>query len=173
EYPIVLGKPWMEYNRVVVVVYEEYLFYGRAGLKIPALGKEEVTPLIKEIRIARLVMGVTFGIEIKRIRRNYGLRIAEAAIIKVSIIDIDKALHPKKEYTWEELKSLIPVRLYQYLPLFLKEEAARLLPRRPGIDHYIEFKKDKDGKELPLPWGPLYGISRDELLVLRKTITDL
>src|SRR5208282_753443 len=163
----------MEYNRMVVVVYEEHLFYGRAGLKIPTLGKEEVIPLIKEIRIARLMTGVTFGVEIKRIRRNHGSQVVKAAIIKVSIADIDKALRPKKEYTWEELKSLIPVRLYQYLPLFLKEEAARLPPRRSGTDHYIEIKKDKDGKELPLPWGPLYGMFRNELLVLRKTITDL
>src|SRR5271157_2742254 len=163
----------MEYNRMVIVLYKEDLFYGRAGLKIPALRKEEVISLIKEIRIARLVTGITFGIKIKRIRRNYGLRVAEAAIIKVNIADIDKALRPKKEYTWEELKSLIPVRLYQYLPLFLKEEAARLPPRRPGTNHYIEIKKDKDGKELPLPWGPLYGMSRDELLVFYKTITDL
>jgi len=151
KYPIVFGKPWIEYNRMVVVIYEEYLFYGRAGLKIPALRKEEVIPLIKEIYIARLITGVTFGIEIKRIRRNYGSRVAEAAIIKVNIANIDKALRPKKEYTWKELKSLIPVRLYQYLPLFLKEEAVRLPPRRSGTDHYIEIKKDKDGKELPLP----------------------
>src|SRR5271157_5502232 len=113
----------MEYNRVVVIIYEEYLFYGRAGLKIPILRKEEVILLIKEIRIARLVTGVTFGIKIKKIRRNYGSRVAEAVIIKISIANIDKALRPKKEYTWEELKSLIPVRLYQYLPLFSKEEA--------------------------------------------------
>jgi hypothetical protein len=30
-----------------------------------------------------------------------------------------------------------------------------------------------DGKEATIPWGPLYNVSRDELLVLRKTLTDL
>src|SRR5271157_2006525 len=97
---------------MVVIVYEEHLFYGRAGLKISALGKEEVILLIKEIRITRLITEVTFGVKIKRIRYNYGSRVAEAAIIKVNIANIDKALRPKKEYTWKELKSLIPVRLY-------------------------------------------------------------
>ncbi|KJZ71398.1 hypothetical protein HIM_09186 [Hirsutella minnesotensis 3608] len=30
-----------------------------------------------------------------------------------------------------------------------------------------------DGKETEPPWGPLYGMSREELIVLRKTLTEL
>lgn len=33
-------------------------------------------------------------------------------------------------------------------------------------------QKDEDGTEKEVPWGQLYSISRDELLVLRKTLTD-
>ena len=35
------------------------------------------------------------------------------------------------------------------------------------------IKRDKIGRDLPLPWGPLYSISKEELLVLKKTLIDL
>jgi transposase InsO family protein len=33
--------------------------------------------------------------------------------------------------------------------------------------------KDENGKDKVIPWGPLYNMSREELLVLRKTLTEL
>ncbi|QSS72061.1 hypothetical protein I7I50_03115 [Histoplasma capsulatum G186AR] len=44
--------------------------------------------------------------------------------------------------------------------------------RGRGIDHTIELIKE-DGKDPQPPWGPLYSMSRDELLVLRKTLNGL
>jgi hypothetical protein len=35
------------------------------------------------------------------------------------------------------------------------------------------LEKDEQRREKDVPWGPLYGISRKELLILRKTLTDL
>jgi hypothetical protein len=51
--------------------------------------------------------------------------------------------------------------------------ANRLPPHRKGVDLHIEVEKDQDGNEKTIPWGPLYGIGREELLVLRKTLTKL
>ena len=48
-----------------------------------------------------------------------------------------------------------------------------LPPHRPGVDTHIKLNKDSQGNEKEVPWGPLYGMSRDELLVLRKTLTEL
>ncbi|EFQ86650.1 hypothetical protein PTT_18057 [Pyrenophora teres f. teres 0-1] len=45
--------------------------------------------------------------------------------------------------------------------------------RGPEIDHWIELEKDKNSKEKELPWGPLYNMSRGELLVLRKELISL
>jgi hypothetical protein len=57
--------------------------------------------------------------------------------------------------------------------MFDRTEADKLPPRRgTGIDHKIELQK-VDGKDPEVPWGPLYNMSRDELLVLRKTLTEL
>ena len=51
--------------------------------------------------------------------------------------------------------------------------AEQLPPHRPGIDHKITLEKTPDGKDPEVSWGPLYGMSRGELLVLRKTLTEL
>ena len=34
------------------------------------------------------------------------------------------------------------------------------------------MEKDKNGKELPIFWNPLYSMSKAELLVFRKTLND-
>lgn len=57
--------------------------------------------------------------------------------------------------------------------LFDKNEADKLPPHRPGIDYRIELEKDDNGKTPDAPWGLLYNMSRDELLVLRKTLNEL
>ena len=48
-----------------------------------------------------------------------------------------------------------------------------LPPLRLGVDTRVRMLKDQQGQEMGVPWGPLYGMSRDELLVLRKTLTEL
>jgi hypothetical protein len=45
--------------------------------------------------------------------------------------------------------------------------------RGRGINYAIELEKDNGGREKEVPWGPLYSISRDKLLVLRKTLIGL
>ncbi|KAM4061668.1 reverse transcriptase (RNA-dependent DNA polymerase) [Hirsutella rhossiliensis] len=63
--------------------------------------------------------------------------------------------------------------LNEFRHLFSPEEAMKLPPHRPGVDHEVNLQPDKNGNEPPLPWGPLYNMSREELLVLRKTLKDL
>ncbi|KAI0992710.1 hypothetical protein K3495_g15475 [Podosphaera aphanis] len=95
---------------------------------------------------------------------------------KVSIQDIDKALLKlSKQYVKsdKELKESIPPEFHNLVSLWKPKEAAKLPPHRVGIDHQIELKRDNDGNEMQIPFGPLYDMSREELLVLRKTLNDL
>ena len=56
--------------------------------------------------------------------------------------------------------------------MFDSKEAEKLLSiRGPGIDYSIELI-EQDGKKPVVPWGPLYSMSQDELLVLRRTLTE-
>lgn len=83
--------------------------------------------------------------------------------------DIEKAL-ARKKYT--DPADKLPKALRQYMDLFNQAAADKLAPHREGIDHKVNLLKDEQGRELSLPWGPLYNMSRDELLVLRKTLSD-
>ena len=63
---------------------------------------------------------------------------------------------------------------WKYLPLFNHEEAQKLPPLRgDGIDHKIQLVPDENGKLPTVPFGPLDSMSREELMVLRKTLNDL
>ena len=51
--------------------------------------------------------------------------------------------------------------------------AAELPPHRPSINHIFTLKKSKNGQKRNPPWGPLYKIIRNKLLILRKTLNEL
>ena len=66
----------------------------------------------------------------------------------------------------------MPKHFSEYLDVADCTEADKLPPLyRPEIDYRIELQ-EVDGKTPEVPWGPLYKISREELLVLRKTLTE-
>ena len=50
---------------------------------------------------------------------------------------------------------------------------AELLPYRLGIDHIFTLEKSENGQEKNPPWGLLYGMIYDKLLILRKTLNEL
>ena len=84
--------------------------------------------------------------------------------------DIQKALTPKP-YINPCMK--LPPQYEEFLHLFSPKEANQLPPYwGEGIDHKIELIP-KEGKDPEVPWGPLYSMSQEELVVLRKTLADL
>ena len=87
---------------------------------------------------------------------------------------IDKALAKldKKDPAVEDAKvdAKLPKELKDLRKHFLNDEGASLPPHRPGKDHAIDLTMDEQGREKDPPWGPLYGMSRDELLVLRRPL---
>ena len=113
-----------------------------------------------------MVSGSTYMGYMQRARKTPG---TGYQIFSASIADIEKAL-TRKKYTDPATK--LPPELHQYLDLFSQHAANSLADHRPGTDHKIELLKDENGKEAEIPWGPLYNMSRDELLVLRKTLTE-
>jgi hypothetical protein len=89
---------------------------------------------------------------------------------KVTLADIEKALRTKDPV---DPKTRLPKQYWPWLDVFSQQLADQLPPHRVGIDHRIPLRKDASGNEVPPPYGPLYGINREELLVLRKTLTEL
>jgi hypothetical protein len=87
-------------------------------------------------------------------------------VFRASLYDINIAIHAKD---WKEhpLEEIVPEQYHEFLPLFNKVLADRLPPHRQGIDHEVRLK---DG-ETPT-WGPLYSMSRAELVVLKEWLEE-
>jgi len=87
-------------------------------------------------------------------------------VFKVSLNDINNAIEAKdlKEHPLEEI---VPEQYHEFLPLFSKILADRLPPHRPGTDHEVHLKEG----ETPT-WGPLYSMSRTELVVLKEWLEE-
>ena len=86
-----------------------------------------------------------------------------AMVMAVSITDIREALKDKPVVDPAEK---LPKVYHEFLPVFSKEKADGLPEHRPS-DHRILLKPGSEP-----PWGPLYGMSREELLVLKKYIHE-
>ena len=85
------------------------------------------------------------------------------------MVDIDKSLKMKPKIN---AKTIVPEHYWDYLNVFDEKEAGQLPPiRGVGINHQIELL-EKEKKKPTVSWGPLYNMSQDELLVLRKTLTE-
>ena len=91
-------------------------------------------------------------------------------MFSISIADIEKALVVRTE---TDPRTKLPEYYLEFLGAFDRLEAEKLPPLRgPGTDYAIKLEK-VDRKEPTVPWGPLYNMLRDELVVLRKTLTGL
>ena len=90
-------------------------------------------------------------------------------MFSASMADIDKILNVKPKI---KFKTIIPEQYWDYLNVFDEDETNQLPPiRGKRINHEIELL-EKEGEKPTVPWGPLYNMSKDELLVLRKTLTE-
>ena len=131
-----------------------------------------LTILIKEIlvllKIKELIV-TPFATLIKGARKRQKPLIMFKALLK----DIIKILRLKIIRILTEIWKLFPAQYYNHLPLFEGGIAAELLPYYPGINHIFTLEKGENGQERNPPWGPLYEMTRDELLVLRKTLNEL
>ena len=117
-----------------------------------------------QFALARLISAATW-VSVKN-RRGGGTQVFTA-----SMADINKALQ-KKVYV--DPKQKLPSYFHAYLSVFDQKASETLPPPRGSkVDHRIELGKDERGREPEVPWGPLYSMSRDELLVLRKTLSEL
>jgi hypothetical protein len=87
-------------------------------------------------------------------------------IFKASLYDINKAIEVK-DLKKRPLEEIVPEQYHEFLPLFSKILVDRLLPHRPGIDHEVHLKEGETQT-----WGPLYAMSRTELVVLQERLEE-
>ena len=150
---IILGKGWMERHDVSIR---------------PAKGQVCIRKFFKIIVKSRAI--TSESIEEIHVKTIQALQASNEVvqIFSVSLADIQKAL-TQKEYrdpTQYALNWLMPV-----INAFNRQDAKTVPPHRKGIDHEINFVEGKTNDDVPAM--PLYQMSKDQLLVLRKTLTEL
>jgi transposase InsO family protein len=162
NYDMILGKTWLEDVGGVIDTENKSLWMRR--YRVSVRSSEVHTPLE-----CYPVSAAAFQHHVRESRKECsGLQIFAA-----SMQDIQKALQPKTHKTREEVQAALPAYLQPYVDLFVPTEGNKLPPHRgPKVDHTIELNQ-VDGQTPEVPYGPLYAMSRDELLVLRRTLLDL
>ena len=154
----------MNKRQVTIAPSKKSIYIHSSHQRIRLISTED-RPIPKDLRLKRI--GATaYYTYIRRSRNDKTVQIFAA-----SLQDIEKALAPKKKV---DVMSYLP-KAHQHMAwIFDPKTAAKMPPLRgPEIDHRIELEKDENGKEKEPPWGPLYNMSRGELLVLRKELISL
>jgi reverse transcriptase-like protein/integrase-like protein/chromodomain-containing protein len=153
-----LGLPWIYKRDVTLQGCKKRLQIGQGGPIIRS--KETQKSDLSQVDIPRLISAVSFQY-LRRKKNN-------CQVFAVSVADINKALRKLEAQSLKPDFTKLPEQYRDFLPVFDRQEADKLPPLRgPGVDHSIELEKGVEP-----PWGPLYSMSKDELLVLRKTLSD-
>ena len=150
---IILGKGWMERHDVSIRPAKGQVCI-RKPFKIIVKSRAISSESIEEIR-AKTIQALQASNEVVQ-------------IFSVSLADIPKAL-TRKEY--RDPIQYAPDWLMPVINAFNRQDAKTLLLHRKGIDHEINFVEGKTNDDVPAM--PLYQMSKDQLLVLRKTLTEL
>jgi len=161
---MILGLPWMKENKVNFDWEQERLVFPPRydyGHDPEPLVPWELAGTTnhdhdKDSFDIRMVSATT----IYRIARRRGYQ-----IFAVSLADVEKALEEKPT---TDPREKLPPEYHDLLGTFSRKEADKL-PRHRAYDHRIELLP---GKEEGHGFGPLYGMSRNELLVLKKYLED-
>jgi predicted aspartyl protease len=160
SYDILLGMPWVKKQGVLVNGRRSECLVSSTGTVVRNRA-DELEPDLELDCVE--VSAVSFN------RIAQGRQRRKVEVFAASMADINKALAKKVK---TDPRTKLPEFYQEFLDVFSQIEAAKLPPLRgKGIDHGIQLEQ-VDGKEPQVPWGPLYNMSRDELLVLRKTLTE-
>jgi hypothetical protein len=180
HYPIVLGIPWLQLQNVAVRFASNTVTFGSqysithcydTSVMVQGVTKEPPEPVyqvkdifepkIRPLRSFRgdivMLNGASFFRTVKK---------GKLIVFKAALYDINKTIEAKdlKEHPMEEI---VPEQYHEFLPLFNTVLADWLPPHRLGIDHEVCLKEG----ETPT-WGPLYSMSRAELIVLKEWLEE-
>ena len=163
-YDMYLGMPWLRKRGVQIDTKGSRLRIGCGPAAVTVRSERSFTADTSKISWARLVSAASWTMT----RNRKG---GKTQVFAASMADINKALKVK---AYTDPKEKLPSHYHQYLDVFDRKASDKLPPfRGSAVDHRIDLEKDENGKDPEVPWGPLYSMSKDELLVLRKTLSEL
>jgi len=159
QHPVIIGLPWLRYHKADVRLSNDTIVFDS-----PFCHRHCMTTTIvvkcrpQVIRSGKILDIATIGAAPMMVlsrKKNH-------TIFTVTMRDIDKALAVEKPLDLSKL----PEEYREFADLFSRELSDKLPPRRP-YDHKIPLIPGA----VP-PFGPLYGMSQNELLVLKKYLEE-
>ena len=180
---LILGTAWMKDQQVVPVPHESRLVLKGTDIEIMS-DKDRA----KRVNISAVSARTLRMIEKRYTARDHPEKTIPDSfpkgtedptkvpinnpcrIMKISLEDVNKALRGK---IYPDPGTILPTQYREFTDVFSAKSANTLPPHRKGIDHAIDLIPEKDGKEPEPPFGPLYPMTKDELIVLKKLLTDL
>ena len=154
RHTMILGLKWFEEHRVTIDCDKRLLKFQEGNITVKSTNRVVNNSECVQIDTSEFMECMPEAVE----------------LFTASMQDIEKALSDK---TPVDPREFLPDYLLGLSDAFEPKNATTLPPHRPGVDHQMPLETDDNGKEKEVPWGPLYAMSRDELLVLRKTLTEL
>jgi len=162
HYPIVLGIPWLRLHDIAISFASNTVDFSSPycvqhcldyPTKIQGISIDP--PENPDIKISMIGAAPML-----RLHRKQKLE-----ILGLSLYEINQALDmdtPEKV----KLQQVIPEHFHEFLHLFEKAKADELPPHRP-YDHTIPLKEGSTP-----PYGPLYTMTRNELLAMKEFIEE-
>jgi len=161
SYDLILGLSWMKQNKVILNAGEAFLMIEFTETIIwnrEASAKSEFNYVMMS------AMFFTNLIQKKEEKQK------KIEVFLTSMTDIEKALTSQKK---TDSRTILSDYYHEFLNVFNHTMTEKLLPlREEGTDHQIKLEEVNE-KEPKVFWGPLYNMTREKLLVLRKTLTEL
>lgn len=160
---ILFGRPWMDRLRVTIAPAKRSIYIHSTRQRIRIQSREgEPVPTLRDHQPLQEISAAAYALHCQSAGKSL--------VFAASLADIEKALAPKPAIN---LRELLPRQYAHHRWIFDPKTASKMPPLRgPDIDHQIAFTQ-VEGKDPEPPWGPLYNMSRGELLVLRKELTSL
>ena len=172
HYDVILGMPWLKRHQPKIKWDSESVTFNSETCQNHCLESNNGFPIIifscqssqkmfKPIPVQELFQPLENTlIPIGAIAFQHLASKPDHKIYSVSLRDIEQALKPKAK---TNPATVLPEHYKKFLKVFSYEEANKLPPHHPGVDHIIKMQPGTQP-----PAGPLYGMSRNELQVLKK-----
>ncbi len=160
-YNLILDLSWMKQNKII-------LNADRVSLMIEF--KETITQnreASAESEFNHVMMSATFFTNLVQKKEEKEKKIE---MFSVSMINIEKALISQKK---TDLRTILSDHYHEFLNVFDHTMTEKLpLLREEDTDHQIELE-EIDEKKSKVLWDPLYNMTKEKLLMLCKTLTEL
>ncbi|KAH0602480.1 uncharacterized protein H6S33_008819, partial [Morchella sextelata] len=156
SYPLVLGIPWLQLHDATLRFKDNSILFDSEYCKRKCNSSPIPVPIRGVAPPPRFHL-VSSAALCRFARRD------KLQIFSTTIEEIDQATGEAPKQDW---RNRVPTRYKRFHKMMDEEFAKEMPPRRP-YDHKIPLKGEKEP-----PFGPLYGMSREELIVMKQYIQD-